>query len=277
MRPESSHCDVCGADTHHELLTDDQTRCPSCEGVNTISAEYCIQCGTPMAVITRVVDLHRHNERGPLETWRVWGVETAQVGRTRSMGLLKQWHTRCVEQQRPVFVSVQADSGLGKSRLIAEYRRTLDAMFSETVVVQTECRDMSGSPLSAFTSLIKRRFYIAQQERPVTARRLLNEAIMAIMSNAPQAAHIEEMVAKLMDLSTDDVPVGELDNQTFAALARLLEADARRSPLMLVFEDVQYAPEATLKLLKYLQTNLSAAPILIVMTWSEEDLTLRGL
>src|SRR5690606_33025430 len=82
-------CDECGQEIAWGSVTcdrcqrlaksADKTPCPSCGTMNLVSAEYCTACGTPMAVITRVMMLSRAREREPLETWRVYGIETRLV------------------------------------------------------------------------------------------------------------------------------------------------------------------------------------------------------
>lgn len=282
---EAEKCERCGAllPTIQHLpeanIESDETHCPSCHAINNLSAEYCTSCGTPMAVITRVIELHSSNERGPLESWRVYGIETKQVGRDGVMDRLDQWHKRTVDEHECIFTSITADSGLGKSRLLAEYHRKLDRHFSEAVYVAVECRDMTGGPFSAFTKMLKQRFYIAEHEQQIIAQRKLMEAVEHIIGKGQDATRIAHLLGHLMDMPFPDALPNQaqldsslFDRRCFEAVVELLEADAGSTPLILVFEDLQYAPDPTFKLLHYLRRHLNGCPILIILTWNEKEL-----
>lgn len=282
---EHQQCQRCGAllPSRIELpqanIERDETPCPSCKATNTLSAEYCTSCGTPMAVVTRVVELHSRNERGPLETWRVYGVETQMVARHHELQALFDWHTQTLTQNDSLFVSLKAQTGLGKSRLLAEFRHKLDERFSEAVVVQTECRDVTGGPFAAIARLFKTRFYIAEYEPPAVARRKLTEAVEALMGKSPESVRMSHLLGHLLDLpfdedlrATSDQDSTTLDRRSFEAVVEILRADARNSPLILMLEDLQVAPEPTLNLLRYLRRHLKECPVLIIAAWNPQEL-----
>ena len=100
-----------------ELALRDEVPCPSCKTRNTTSAEYCTACGTPMAIITRVVALSMDNERGPLETWRVYGIETSLWGRDEELEQLSALEQRAVREQRTICAALTGATGTGTSRL----------------------------------------------------------------------------------------------------------------------------------------------------------------
>lgn len=283
--PSHKHCQRCGAllpvsvEIPQADLERDETPCPSCKAINTLSAEYCTSCGTPMAVVTRVVELHSRNERGPLETWRVYGIETRMVARHDEQAALFDLHKQSIQTNAPLFVGLKARAGLGKSRLLAEFRHKLDERFSEAVVLQAECRDVTSGPFSMFARLFKERFYIAEHEPPAVARRKLQEAVEALLGRSPETVRISHLMGHLLDLpfdeelrTTSDIDTTTLDRRSFDAVVQILTADASRSPLILMLEDVQIAPEPTLNLLKYLRKSLSEAPVMIIAAWNPQEL-----
>ena len=179
-------CEDCGSQAEGA----DQTPCPSCSVLNTESAEYCTSCGSPMAVITKVVTLARARDREPLETWRVYGIETRMVGRQAELARLQHWHDDAAKTGLTRIVSVVGPTGLGKSRLLAEFQRQLDLSFSESVVLQAACRDEAGGPYAVFARLLKNRFYIAEQDSPSTASRKFEEAVAALVDDGDAARRI---------------------------------------------------------------------------------------
>ena len=256
----------------------DQAECPSCSAINTTSAEYCTKCGTPMAVITRVLDLVNHNERGPLETWRVYGIETRMVAREEPMSALHAIHKETVEGSRAHFFALRAKTGLGKSRIISEFARQLDQRFSETVIVPVECREVTGGPFHMFSLWFKKRFYISEQDHVAVEALLGREregdvqrisTMVGHMMGFPMGEEEEEAEQEPPGVSA---PAGFFDRRRFEAVADLLRADAARNPLIIALEDLQYATDQSLRLLSFLQRNLTDSPILFLLSWNPDEL-----
>ncbi len=285
---EAIECQRCGAllPTERDLLVDeeqDRAECPSCRTINTTSAEYCTTCGTPMAVITRVIELVNHNERGPLETWRVYGIETRMVARDEEMQQLDTLQHATHTEHTTKFVSLTAATGLGKSRLIAEFHRELDRTFSEALLVPVECQEVTSGALHMFSRWFKTRFYIAEREPIAVARRKLNEAIQAILGKDREqdVGRITELIGHLMGFPSEEVEDEDegsrrdgslFDRRCFEAVAELLHADAERTPLIVALEDLQYASTQSLRLIEYLRRHLKDAPILFLLSWNPDEL-----
>ncbi len=284
---EHIECQRCGAllPTERDVLVDeeqDRATCPSCQAINTTSAEYCTSCGTPMAVITRVIELVNHNERGPLETWRVYGVETKMVARKAQLKTLRAWHDTTQTQQRTMFTSLCASTGLGKSRLIAEFHRELDSTFTEALLLPVECQEVTSGAFQMFAKLFKTRFYIADNEPVAIAKRKLQEAIKALLGKEHDPTHTEELtslISHMMGFPSDtDEPGHEpqdqstLDRLCFDAVTQLLRADSAQAPMIIVLEDLQYASTQSLRLLQHLRKNLSSEPILFILSWNPDEL-----
>ena len=296
--PESLLCERCGAQlpvSAIERLVDleqDRAECPSCHGVNTTSAEYCTRCGTPMAVITRALDLVRHHERGPLETWRVYGIETQMVARDEELERLFALQRRTDQERRALCVTIEARTGLGKSRLLAEFHRRLDQTFSEALLVTATCQEATHGALHMFAQWLKARFYIAEREPLAVARRKLEEALGAILGKerGDRIERVFEPLAHLMGFSplgdgeekndadeaepeTDRSSGAISDRRCFEAVAEVLRADAARAPLVIALEDLQYASAQSLKLIEHLREHLLEAPILMWLSFNPEELS----
>ncbi len=258
-------------------LEADRATCPGCAAINTTSAEYCTQCGTPMAIITRVLELSHRRERGPLETWRVYGIETRMVARDDQLTTLLNLQRDSAKAPSCVWVGVSGELGIGKSRLLGALRQRLDESFSEAILLYAEERDVAG-PFGAVDQLLRERFYIAQQEPQAIAKRKLLEAVAALIGKGEQAERVSHQVGPLMGLTFEDSPhlegrsPGQIDQRSFDALVTLLRADAARNPLVLVLEDVQRSQEPTLLLLRHLREQLAGCPVMFVLSWQPREL-----
>ncbi len=264
----------------------DKTPCPSCATSNLVSAEYCTSCGTPMAVITRVMTMSRAREREPLETWRVYGIETRVVGRERELERLSGHFRQVVDTGSLRVVSVVGPTGLGKSRLLAEFQTRLNESFAAQVL-HAASRDDSGGPYSMFARLLRERFYIGDKEHPESARRKLMEAVRSIV-DGKDAERLAHLVGQLVDLTFEESPhvptvrdsegAHELDRRSYEALADVLRADAASDPLVLMLEDLQYATARSLRLVEFLVQHLSGSPVLMLVSWNPEEVMIdRGI
>lgn len=278
-----SSCSRCGLTVENSAAAGEieDVKCPSCSALNHIGAEYCATCGSPMAIITRVLTMSRARTREALESWRVYGIETTMFGRTAELQSVMRAHHEVCSERKLQHVTVTGPTGLGKTRLIAEFVRRLEKAMSETLVYQGESRDEAAIPYIMFERMLKARFYIGDREAPETTRRKLLEACNSLVGSAegPRVAHL---VGQLMDVTFEDSPylpsirdtedAAELDRKAIQAFEELLIADAKQNPLLLVFEDLQYAPNQALSVLEQLQKGLSNAPVLLLYSWNPDEL-----
>ncbi len=270
----------CGQCRTTEELTE-VTPCPSCNAVNHESADYCTKCGTPMAVITRVLTLARSKDQNLLDTWRVYGIETKIVGRERELEILDLAFEDVVSQNEVQFVALTAPSGRGKSRLLSEFQDRLNKRLSAAHFAIATSRDEAGDPYSMFARLLKDRFYIEESAGPSQARRKLLDATKYLVGGE-DGVRVAHLVGELLDIHFKDSPylptirdpdgAHELDRRCFEALASLLEADASKDPLVVVLEDLQYANQRSLALISYMKEHLRDSRILFILTWSNEEL-----
>ena len=168
-------------------------------------------------------------------------------------------------------VAVVGEAGCGKSRLIEEFRRRIEA--GGGTVITGRCHDgESGLPFALSADLLR---------AAASARRGLPGLL---------PPHVAAMVGRLtpeLAAAHRDVPEPQLSSplaltRMYAALAATLLAAARPANgggtgAMLV-EDVHWADGPSLDLLAYLIRRLGDWPPLLVVSWRPEaDERLRGL
>ena len=210
-----------------------QESCPACGALNDPEADYCATCGSPMAVITRVVKTREGLDK--LDPWRVYGVETTLVGRDEELQLLHDTLDEVETSSRFQFALISGKEGLGKSRLLAEFERRLESSFCNALILRGVCREEVGGAFAVIARMFRSHFYINEQASPEIARRGLSEAIQVLLGE--KSDHITRQIGELMGLpfpdrdeDTTERSPRKMEVAAFQALETVLRADARRNP-----------------------------------------------
>ena len=147
------------------------------------------------------------------------------------------------EQIAPaLLVFVRGESGIGKTRLLRELRRR--AQLGGAEVVRGTCRKHQAQGYEPFVSIFQQ---VAQLEGAGADLDQLGWALEQLFQSAPQAGEASESGARDVDRL-----------RLVDALAELLIAQAARRPLVLTLENLQWAREETLDLLRHLHRTLVA-------------------
>ncbi len=195
---------------------------------------------------------------------------TPFVEREEELELLMRRWRRTVGGEGQVAL-LSGEAGIGKSRLLSALR---DRLAGET---HTELRlfcspQHESSALYPFIAQLERAAGFARDDS-VDARLDKLEALLA-----PSAASREELalLAELLSLPAESryPPLGlspqRKKENTFAALLRLLEATARRQPVLFICEDLHWIDPSSRELLDRIIERAAALPVLLVATHRPE-------
>ncbi len=260
-------------DRHQPEELRDDDHCPACGVRNDPGDDYCADCGSPMAVITRVIETTDGPEHP--DPWRVYGVETNLVGRDDELQALEEALDKVQETSAPRVAALTARQGLGKSRLLAEFQDLLEASFAEAAVLRGVCRKEVGGAFSVIAGMLRTRFYIGDDDRSDAARRRFFDAVDALVDDG--AEEITALVGEVIGFTADDAEETtgraspkQRERATFQAVADLIRADARRTPLVLIFDDFHLASDPTHRLVRHLIEALDNAPVLFVFGQTDD-------
>jgi class 3 adenylate cyclase/tetratricopeptide (TPR) repeat protein len=190
---------------------------------------------------------------------------TPFVGREHEMRVLEGRFAEA-EARHGQVVTVVGDPGIGKSRLLMEFR----TRFGDRVA-WAEGRSVSFGQSMAFHPLIdllRRNFGIEEQDTAAAIRDKVTHQVARIGPGLESA--LPYLVFMLGAAAADD-PVHALDPQIrraeiFDALRQLLLRAAERKPQVLVFEDLHWSDHATREFLRYLLDSIPGARVLILLT-----------
>ena len=194
---------------------------------------------------------------------------TPLVGRGEELDILtRRWErARRGEGQLSLIVG---EPGLGKSRLIEEFRARL-AETPHTWVEWTSSQLLQNTPLHPIAEWGRARFGGAE----VAGEKRLAELEAALGSVGLDAAEYAPLLAPVIEvpLSPGRAPKlspEELRSRQLAALSAWYLAGARTQPIVLAFEDLHWADPTSLDVLQSLAERGAQAPLLIIATTRPE-------
>jgi DNA-binding SARP family transcriptional activator/class 3 adenylate cyclase len=183
------------------------------------------------------------------------------VGRDRELGLLLEAFRRAKAERRPRMVTLLGPPGIGKSRLVAELGRALDA--DSDLVTWRQGRSSPwdegrSSPAGGVTywglaEIVKAEAGILENDTPDRIGRRLSRVVAHAMAEDPAAipwvtGHLRSLVGE--DGGAPAQP-GRRE-EAFTGWRRFLYGLAARRPLVLVLEDLHRADDALLDFLQEL-------------------------
>jgi predicted ATPase/class 3 adenylate cyclase len=174
------------------------------------------------------------------------------VGRARELDTLESELEGATRDATCRLVTILAQAGVGKSRLIEELSRRAAG---QATVVRGRCLPYGrGITFWPLVEIIRTAARILDEDTPEQARVKLTALA------GPGADDIVARVASAVGLGGPDYSVDEV----FWATRKLFELLASRQPLIVVFEDIHWAELSLLDLIEHIATRSSSAPIFLV-------------
>jgi DNA-binding winged helix-turn-helix (wHTH) protein/ABC-type hemin transport system ATPase subunit len=194
-------------------------------------------------------------------------VRSRFVGRAREVALLQTSLAQVAQGQGHV-IGIVGDPGMGKSRLLAEFRRSLAG---QTVTYYTgQCLpDGQMTPYLPVQDVVRQHCGLRATDPP--------EAVMASVRRCVQEAGLgpEEAapaLLQLLDIPVQDAAFTQLSPEerkalTFRVLHQLSRSASQRQPLVLAVEDVHWIDATSEAWLATLVEWLASAPMLVLVTY----------
>ena len=194
---------------------------------------------------------------------------TPLVGRDEEIGmLLRRWER--ARQGDGQLVLIVGEPGLGKSRLIEEFRIRLRE--TPHTWIEWSCSQLlQNTPFHPITEWGRRRF--GGPELPSEQRLAELESTLVRVKLDPAA--IVPLVAPLFDMPIPKdriltVPPDELRRRQLAALSDWAIAGSKDQPLVLVFQDLHWADPTTLEVLRAIAERGALASLFVLATTRPE-------
>jgi class 3 adenylate cyclase/tetratricopeptide (TPR) repeat protein len=191
--------------------------------------------------------------------------QTPLVGREDDLGLLiKRWKRASAGDGQ--FVQIVGEPGLGKSRLMDEFRGRLTET-PHSWIEWASSQLLQNTSLHPLVEWGKQRFggaEVAPESRVADLESSLAQVKLDPSEFAPLLAPLLDIPIKAVE--APELTPDELRRRQLAAMVAWMLAGARSQPLVLAFEDLHWADPTSLDLLKMLADRGATAPLMIVAT-----------
>jgi class 3 adenylate cyclase len=227
------------------------------------------------AVVEEIPPLTVKGKARPVRAFRLLGVAPAGrvradrfrsgfVGRERELALVRDTLLRAARTRSCHLVTLLGDPGVGKSRLAAEAIRDPPA---RARILHGSCRPY-GEGITFWPVLEVVRDAVHADEDDGVGE--IAQKLARLLSGDDNAAVIVESVAQLIG-----GPGARPSNELFWAVRKLLEAIARRGPLVVVFDDIHWGEATFLELIEHVADWSRDVPIVILCIARPELLEIR--
>jgi class 3 adenylate cyclase/tetratricopeptide (TPR) repeat protein len=206
----------------------------------------------------------------PIRVWRVLGERTVAperptaplVGRGRELELLRKTVTRARDERCAQLVTVVAEPGIGKSRLLVELRAQLD---DDVIWLEGACAPYGdANALAAMQTVIRDLVGLGAGEDGAKVEDALSALIVAAEPAESERAWLRSRLSVLAEAARDDdgertMPLIEVAG----AAARVLSAAAAERPVVVFVEDLHWSEQVLREALSTIVDDADAAIVVL--------------
>jgi class 3 adenylate cyclase/predicted ATPase len=190
------------------------------------------------------------------------GLEAPFVGRDRELAAIVEAGERSASEGRLHQVSIVGEAGSGKSRLLWEYFKYLDGIEQVRFWHQGRCLAYGeGVGYWALAEMVRTRAGIAEDESPPQAREKLAAIVREHVPDERERRLVEPRLAHLLRL--EERPEADRAD-LFSGWRLFFERLATSRPMVLAFEDLQWADSGLLDFIDYLLEWSAEYPIFVL-------------
>ena len=222
-------------------------------------------------------DAGEHTVKGKAEPLRLWqavrvvggvggadreqGLEARFVGREAELRLVKELFHSAIDRRSARLLAVSGEAGVGKSRLRREFYNYIDGLSSTMLWHLGRCLSHGeGVAYWALAEMVRQRLGIAEDASAEEAKERLETGLDRWVPDPGDHAFVSPRLGALMGVAEPGLGREEL----FAGWRLFFERLADHEPVVLVFEDLQWADVGLLDFIEQLLDWSSTSPIFIL-------------
>jgi class 3 adenylate cyclase/tetratricopeptide (TPR) repeat protein len=211
----------------------------------------------------------------PLPIWRAIGPGVMDdagpvapfVGREEDLAILERAFARTVRERSIQLVTIIGEPGVGKSRLVREFKSLAEGGSEEVAWLQGRCLAY-GEAITfwALGDVVKAHAGILESDNTAQAAEKLRAAVSATVRDAGEHEWLATRLAPLVGAQLAEGAEPAERGESFTAWRRYFEAIAEEKLLVLTLEDLHWADPALLEFVDHLVDWSSGVAVLLVCT-----------
>jgi class 3 adenylate cyclase/tetratricopeptide (TPR) repeat protein len=190
------------------------------------------------------------------------GLEAPFVGRQPELQTIIEAGEESAQNEQARLIAVVGDAGSGKSRLLWEFFKYLDGIKEVRYWHQGRCLSYGeGVAYWALAEMVRARARIQEEEEPAAAREKLRAVVERHVPDERERRLVEPRLAHLLRL--DERPDSDRAD-LFSGWRLFFERLSQAAPVILAFEDLQWADSGLLDFVDYLLEWSAEFPIFVL-------------
>jgi class 3 adenylate cyclase/tetratricopeptide (TPR) repeat protein len=199
------------------------------------------------------------------------GLEAPFIGRDSDLRLVKELFHAGVERRAARLVGVSGPAGVGKSRLRWEFENYLDGVATSVLFHSGRCVSYGdGVAYWALAEMVRQRLGIAEDASAEDVAAKLDSGLERWVVDASEREFVAPRVGALLGVAEPGLGREEL----FAGWRLFFERLADHDPVVMVFEDMQWADEGLLDFVEHLLEWSAQHPI-FMLSFARPELSER--
>lgn len=201
------------------------------------------------------------------------GVETRTIGRDAEIDQMKATFEEAVSQRNTHLITIVAEAGIGKSRVLFEFGKWLDSLDQPMQVFKGRAaQETSRIPYSLLRGILASSFGIQENDRAAVARQNLERGIARYTGDPETAQLYAHFIGHLigLDYSTSKHLKGilgdarQVRNLAFHYAAEFFAGVARGQAVVIFLEDIHWADSDSLDFIEAIMAKQPDLPLLVV-------------
>jgi class 3 adenylate cyclase/tetratricopeptide (TPR) repeat protein len=195
---------------------------------------------------------------------------TPFIGREREVDILKDAFER-VKTGKGQSISIISEAGVGKSRLLYEFRKAIAN--EDSIFWEGKCLSFSkGVAYHPVTDILKSNFNVLEGEADPAIRKKISDGLKVLgVEESATLPYLLELLS-VKDSGIDKImmsPEGRKD-RIIEALKRVVLKSSELRPLVMAFEDLHWMDKSSEEALKYVLESIPGSKILLLLTYRPE-------
>jgi predicted ATPase/class 3 adenylate cyclase len=202
----------------------------------------------------------------------VEGVETRTIGREAELARIQAAFESATRNNQLHLVSIVAEAGTGKSRLLYEFSNWLDVHPQPEMIFKGRASlEISNIPYALIRDLLATAFKIQDSDNSATARQKLERGMAEHMSGE-EAIKCAHFIGHLIGFDFSNSPylqgilgdARQIRDLAFHYLSQYMTQVGRAQTVVIFLEDIHWADSDSLDLIEYLMQTHRDLPMLVV-------------